>query len=731
MGFDSTLIAPFNSGLSKYYKPFLIGNDAFTELDNCYSQRGKIIRREGSSVISRTDKWGSYTNLTNASPPVVTLNAHGLQNNDMVWIENAVMTNGTISNVTPGTGATVVTVAGAPGILAGQTVIITGVTGISTVSPDITFNGTPFYVSAVGATTITINVSTTGTYAGGGSVLLAAITNQVFLITRLGPNDFSLQDINSGLDFAASGASVSGDIYLPIMGTRIFIDSSKNEKLIVFNAKKAYEYNVTTTALDDISFDQAAAPISWGGTNNDYFFSSNYAGSLWVTNNISGTTDQPVGIRYFNGSLTAGWQDFQPQVLSTGTTTLNSALLILPYKGFLVALNTTEGPSNNSANIQYVNRARWSQLGTPYYQATPPGQFSFDVNSWVTDIVGKGGFTDADTNEKIVSAGIIQDTLIVAFQFSTWRLRFTGNFIQPFIWERINTQYGSEATYSLIEFDETALFISRRGIVSSSFNDVRRIDLEIPDFVDIFETGTSVEDFNRVHGTRDYQKRMIYWLYGDEASNTHLPNKILCFNYQDNTWSTFTQSFMCLTTYKLTNTDNTWQTWTSVWEGDTTTWDTPLEQNNTTIVVAGDMKGQIWQMMNEDFSTDNGVPYNFTITTNILNPYFKDGTRCKLAFYDLYLTNTANGQVTLTNYIDDNPSNPILIKTVNTNDSAISPTPTNTVTYKRVFLGQIARNHQIKITLSVDQLADSLISTSDFELQGIILHTRQEGRIKK
>jgi hypothetical protein len=419
--------------------------------------------------------------------------------------------------------------------------------------------------------------------------------------------------------------------------------------------------------------------------------------------------------------------------LSNSTKFLNSSLLSIPHKGFLVTLNTTEGPSDNSANITFFNRARWSQLGTPYYQATPPGQFGFDINAWVTDIVGKGGFTDADTNEAIVTAQIIQDTLIVGFQFSTWRLRFTGNFIQPFQWERIDEQFGCEATFSSVSFDDQVLMISRRGIVGSTFNNVGRIDLEIPDFCDNFETGSlALEGLNRIQGVRDYQKRLVYWIYGDEASNNQTPNKILCLNYQDNTWSTFTQSFTTLGEYKLTtNGENDWQTWTSPWNGDTSTWNTPLEQNNTIIIVAGDIEGNVWNIMNQDYSTDNGIPYNFQITTNTINPYFVRGKRCKLAYYDLYITMTDNGEITLENYIDDNPSDPWLIKTVYTNDQALTTNPVKVVKYIRVFLGQIARNHQLTLTLTAEQLENPLIGTSDFELQGIIMHTREEGRIKQ
>jgi len=244
----------------------------------------------------------------------------------------------------------------------------------------------------------------------------------------------------------------------------------------------------------------------------------------------------------------------------------------------------------------------------------------------------------------------------------------------------------------------------------------------------LFETGQNVEGLNRIHGIRDYQKRMVYWLYADDNNQT--PNKILCYNYQDKTWSTFTQSFTTLGNYHKVS-DNTWSTWTTPWNGDLSPWDTPLEQSNTMVIVAGDVSGRVWSLMVDDLSTDNGVNYNFIITTGRVNPYFKDGRRCKLAFYDLYIQNTDNGQVTLENYINDEVNAAYLTKIVETNDQSIDPDSTKEVKYIRVFLGMIARNHQITITLSPTQLNDPLIGSSPFEMQGVIFHSKEEGRIKQ
>ena len=199
----------------------------------------------------------------------------------MVWLENVVTTNGTITAITTGS-QTVVTTAGAHGMLAGQTVLITGTTGVTQLNGS-DFNGNIYTIISVTPNTMTLNVSTTGTYLAGGTVYVGALTNKAFKITVTGANTFTLQDLNSGNNVAASGAAQSADIYLPVMGTRTFIQtSSGNEQLIVFHPKRAFLFNTGTQVFDNISFNTAAAAITWAGTKDNFFYTSNYA-SVIVT----------------------------------------------------------------------------------------------------------------------------------------------------------------------------------------------------------------------------------------------------------------------------------------------------------------------------------------------------------------------------------------------------------------------------------------------------------------
>ena len=52
------------------------------------------------------------------------------------------------------------------------------------------------------------------------------------------------------------------------------------------------------------------------------------------------------------------------------------------------------------------------------------------------------------------------------------------------------------------------------------------------------------------------------------------------------------------------------------------------------------------------------------------------------------------------------------------------------LTYVRVYLGAIAHMHQFKISLNQFQINDPVIGSAQFELQGLMLWTRREGRIR-
>lgn len=345
-------------------------------------------------------------------------------------------------------------------------------------------------------------------------------------------------------------SAIAGTVYwypsLPVMGLLTLETRNVNqETLIAFDTTYSYKYTTGTGwGLVDST--------TWSGTDAQFFWGANWQGTnvedvvLFATNNNSSD-----GLKYTDGST---WTAFAPQINSGGTT-IQTARLLMVFKGRLIALNTTE------AGTVFPFRARYSGYGSP-----------LAANIWRQDIAGNGNFIDAATQESIISAEFIRDRLIVFFERSTWELAYTGNQVAPFTWQKINTELGVESTRSVVPFDKIALGIGNVGIHACNGSSVERIDSKIPD--EIFEIHNDNDGTERVAGVRDYRVEMVYWSYPDQAdSNFPYPNKVLVYNYSTGTWGINDDSITAFGFYQPTTVAAvgvTWDSTTVTWDSDET-----------------------------------------------------------------------------------------------------------------------------------------------------------------
>jgi len=380
---------------------------------------------------------------------------------------------------------------------------------------------------------------------------------------------------------------------LPVMGIlRREVSTIGIDSTVFFDTKYAYQYVN--------GFQELVPGITWTGTNTDFFWAANFQGAtadlryFFVTNNnidTVGLTYDP--IRYYNDTT---WIDLQP--LLTATTTLWQSLILIPYYGRLLALNTWEGAtaSTYTGATNFFARCRFSQLGDPTDQ----------TNGWRSDIFGRGGFIDAPTNESIVSAAFFRNTLIVFFEYSTWQLRYIGEYGLPFIFERISSDFGAVSPYSPIVFDQGVMTVSDRGIIQAAAHGVSRLDDQIPEQVFGFEIQNQAPNF--VHGIRDFEKEVVYWNYVDtaNASTTQtFPNTVLLFNYRNNTWAKFRDTITCFGPAQF-QFGITWDSLTTTWESNVS-WDNVDDQQYVDYVTSGTQQGFINIYNNPDAETPQPV----------------------------------------------------------------------------------------------------------------------------
>jgi len=391
---------------------------------------------------------------------------------------------------------------------------------------------------------------------------------------------------------------------LPVMGLKVREQDALNDELLLaFDTRYSYMFDVGTNDFIDATFFKTTGThFIWTGSDSDQFWTTNYRTVLWATNNVAGyhaaEEASPVaerdGIRWYDGpGVGLGWVNFNPQ-LTIAPIYLTGGLIILPYKDRLVVLNTLEG-ANLAGTIRYPQRARWSQNGTPFYSISPANQTA-QIDAWRSDVVGKGGFIDAPTAESIVSAEFIKDTLIVYFERSTWQLVYTNNETLPFIWQKINTELGTESTFSIIPFDRGVFGVGNYGIISCDSVNVIRIDQKIPD--EVFQIQNINEGVKRVSGIRDYNAQLAYWAYpiridedGDSVTyDLTFPNQVLVYNYLDGSWSEFDDCFTCFG-YWQKFADITWAQLPVSWQSKQVAWNSAVLQGRYPDVIGGNQRG--------------------------------------------------------------------------------------------------------------------------------------------
>ena len=360
---------------------------------------------------------------------------------------------------------------------------------------------------------------------------------------------------------------------LPVMGIRIReLQNSSNDQTVFFDQAYAYKFNSTTNQFEEFIAGTTWNAAGLGVNGTDFFWSTNY----WT----SGTASSPFGttnIKLFwvtNGSGHSGgtadppritddttWVDFFPSTWSQidATNFLTNWLCMLPFRGRMVTFNTWEGPTA-AGSLNYSNRIRWSTIGNPFipYSNVAPAK-----GSWRDDIRGQGGFLDIPTSEDIVSIGFVRDNLVVYCERSTWQLRYTGRSIAPFQIEKVNSELGTESTFSSVQFDTSLVGIGDKGIVECDSYKSDRIDIKIPDFV--FQFNTRNNGVSRVQGIRDFPNRLAYWTIPLAAayspfippSSKIFPNTRLVYNYENDSWATFSDSLTALGNYQE-QTSRTW-----------------------------------------------------------------------------------------------------------------------------------------------------------------------------
>lgn len=461
-----------------------------------------------------------------------------------------------------------------------------------------------------------------------------SIGTEVFTVVSSTPGAQPMLDTGSAAtatfnitngDFVFVGAAHATAVFwypaLPVMGLinpqNALID---NNPTIAFDTQFAYLYNNGWDRLG------SGAAATWMGDNSQFFWATTWAGVtpnlyfVYVTNFNQNETEF---MRYLDDSMT--WHSFAPLVSVDNTINMVAALVLIPFKNRLLAFNVWESTDGAPA-VQYANRMRFSTAtGSPVDDAgaMPP------YYPWNTDVNGLGGALDCPTQEAIVSVQYIKDRLIVYMEQSSWEIVYLNNQIYPFAWQQINTELGSESTFSNVPFDKVVLTVGNVGIIGCTGANVERIDQKIPD--EVFQVQNVNNGVERVFGIRDYFVEMVYWTFPDDAYSSTFPylNRVLVYDYRNGTWSFNDDSFTVFG-YFQPQVGLLWSDTTVTWS-DSVSWESGSIDGVFRQIAAGNQQGWTFIVDADDNSNAQSLQITnisisgTTVTLNVIDYNMRAG----------------------------------------------------------------------------------------------------------
>lgn len=395
----------------------------------------------------------------------------------------------------------------------------------------------------------------------------------------------------------------------------------------------------------------------------------------YLTNRADPTVDS---LRWYDGSPVSGnpptfitgngWVNFSPPISEfnwpladkvAAKYYLVGARIIIPFKDRLMFM----GPviqSSGGAKYYLQDTVIFSQNGTPYYTCSfngspsdpttvfhpilTPGSQSATASAWFEDQNGFGSWISAGVDQPINTAAFNEDTIVVGFQNFQTRFAYTGSDLIPFAFFSINTEYGSSSTFSVITMDDGVITRGNRGYIVTAQTNCQRIDLDIPD--QVFQINLNNNGTERFSAGRDFINEWIYFTYmANTAQFGNFPNQTLQWNYRDNSWAIFNESYTTYGQFKR-QTGEAWEDIITPWDQLNDPWNSGENTEFQPLVLGGNQQGFILQ---KGVSTGEGTSlsiYGFSGNiVNSLNHGLNDGDYIVINGCIGTIANQVNGKI--------------------------------------------------------------------------------------
>lgn len=600
MTYQPYLIANYATGLDRELQPWLLVDDAWTDLLDGYVYRGVTSKRDGYSGLANGLR-SIYTEsrmVHNISPSFAATGLiNGINTNYTVQFTPPIIpTSITITGSNP---LQVLTDDGAGNFIGAGTGTINYLTGAGSIS----FTLPPIVASTITATYANFALGNGG--ANYGPIILTNLPVRRGTVTLTAGAQVVTDDGEGNLEGDGTGTinyttgeinvifnavvpaltliTISYDFHpgLPVMGIMNFYPNDNVRQLIVADTTYVNRYDPITDTLVDIT------TTLYNGSSQDFWSWVNYpnassAPRLLFANGVVGDV-----IQQWNGTIVSNYAP----TFSGGTL---NARQIFEVRDRLVLFQTIEG------GTFFPRRIRISGFGanTDNFDNTAPG----------------AGFIDIPDNTFFFGAAFNRDDILFFTEAATWMMKYTGNDVTPFTLEKVDGSRGSKAAFSVISYLNRTMAASPRGLIRCDGYTVERMDDNIPDFS--FDNINN-EFFESCFSGFVDEDRDVYLLYpssGDVRPRLVDPissDRILVANFEEDNFSIYRTPLSSMGNFQVAF-GIQWSDLTAVngypnWDAlaqDYGNWNSFPFTKGVPVAIGGGHKGEVWKL-NDTENEDN------------------------------------------------------------------------------------------------------------------------------
>ena len=331
------------------------------------------------------------------------------------------------------------------------------------------------------------------------------------------------QVLQSRLGFSQFSNRLSDGSRVMGIFENVLPDSTKD--LLVISKDFLYKYNNGTNQFDQVPMAGAAPPLGFGiGSNEDYVSGTTYltkTGAQRFVFTGRGMSD----VYFYNGtnvqSLTIDDPDFQQPAASIGN--LLRATFVSWFGERLNFFVPVTSVTTYNQGILYSGIRDASGNGDKF---NVPGS----------------GLIQCDTYELMKGALVNGDIMIMNFQRSNWALEKTRDAFNPYFVRKIPSVLGTDASFSAVSWAYEVKSAGKTGMVTTDGRQSLRFDDKVPYFT---QDEINQTEFELTYGGFDRANEQFLFAYRNANSNlsTITQDKVLVYNYKENTWSTNDQRF--------------------------------------------------------------------------------------------------------------------------------------------------------------------------------------------